>query len=153
MSEIEPVSTGGGVAGVAGAVIGAAGAAVTMIVRYGIVLAQLTAAGAKLRGLSEQVRSTYTYVEGCARSVDRLADQMASLTVDTGTVGEHHEAAGVMRSVLEEAEAMAAATEDLAALFEQTADAHQADYGTVAEAAQNMPDGIDMADAQFYSNR
>ena len=152
MSEIEP-ATSGGVVQSAGAVLATAGAAVATVARYGIVIAQLTVAGARLRGLSEEVRSTYKYVEGCSRSVDRLAEQMASLQVDTDTVAEHHEAAAVMRSVLEEAEAMAAATEDLAALFEQTSDAHQADYGSVAEAAQSMPGGIDMAEASFYSNR
>ncbi|MFH8582541.1 hypothetical protein [Streptomyces zaomyceticus] len=163
MSELEPAppvgamekagAFAGGVANAAGTALAATGAVLGTAVRYGIVLAQLTAAGARLRGLSEEVRSTYRYVEGCSKSVDRLAEQMASLSVDRDTVGEHHEAAGVMRSVLEEAEAMAAATEDLAVLFDQAAAEHQADYGGVAEAAQNMPGGIDMAEAQFYSNR
>jgi hypothetical protein len=136
-------STGGAVA--------ATGDVITTVVRYGILIAQLTAAGIKLSGLSEQVRGTYRYVEGCAASVDRLADQMAGLTTDVDTVGEHHQAATVMRAVLAEAEAMAAATEDLAVLFEHTAAAHQADYGPVAEAVRAMP--VPMADAQFYSNR
>jgi hypothetical protein len=46
---------------------------------------------------------------------------------------------------------MATAKEELAALFDYTAAAHEADYGAVAAAAQNMP--VPMADAQFYSNR
>lgn len=121
------------------------------IVRYGILIVRLAAAGWTLSGLSEQVRSTYRYVEGCANSVDRLADQMAGLTVDVDTVTEHHDAAAVMRSVLADAEAMAAALEDLATLFAHTSAAHQADYGTVAAAATSMT--VPMANAQFYSNR
>ncbi|WP_433860260.1 hypothetical protein [Streptomyces kronopolitis] len=128
-----------------------AGEVIAEGVRYSIVLAQLTIAGARLRGLSEQVRSTYRYVEGCSKSVDRLADQMAGLKVDRGSVAEHHEAANVMRGVLEEAEAMAAATEDLSALFDQTAADHAADYGPVAEAFHAMP--VDPAESEFYSNR
>lgn len=144
MSELEKSQTASGAVAVTGGVI-------ETVVRYGIVIAQLTMAGIKLRGLSQQVRSTYRYVEGCSTSVDRLAEQMASLNVDRDTVGEHHQAAAVMRSVLAEAEAMAADTEDLATLFGQAADAHQGDYGTVADAATHMP--VPMADAEFYSNR
>lgn len=143
MGELERADTGG--------VVATASSVIETAVRYGIVIAQLAAAGIKLRGLSGQVRSTYRYVEGCAASVDRLADQMARLRVDVDTIAEHRTAAAVMRSVLAEAEAMAAATEDLAAMFDRTADAHQADYGTVADAARSMP--VPMADAQFYSNR
>ncbi|MFC8223931.1 hypothetical protein ACFUTY_37905 [Streptomyces sp. NPDC057362] len=141
----------GNVAAAAGKAAVVTGAVLAEGVRYGVVIIQLTAAGARLRGLSEQVRSTYDYVEGCSKSVDRLAEQMASLKVDSDSVAEHHEAAGVMRGVLEEAEAMAAATEDLSVLFEQTAAEHQADYGPVAEAFHAMP--VDPAESEFYSNR
>lgn len=134
-----------------GEVVESSGNVLTRIVRYGILIAQLAVAGMRLRGLSEQVRSTYTYVEGCSTSVDRLADQMAGLAVDVDTVSEHHSAATVMRGVLADAEAMATATEELAALFDYTAAAHEADYGSVAAAAQSM--AVPMADAQFYSNR
>ncbi|MEU8967025.1 hypothetical protein AB0C89_35750 [Streptomyces sp. NPDC048491] len=134
-----------------GAAAAVAGEVIAEGVRYTIVLAQLTIAGARLRGLSEHVRSTYRYVEGCAKSVDRLADQMSGLKVDSGTVSEHQEAAGIMRGVLDEAEAMAAATEDLSTLFDETADAHAADYGPVAEAFHAMP--VDPAESEFYSNR
>lgn len=143
MSEIERHQTGTAVA--------ASGSVIETVVRYTIVIAQLTMAGIKLRGLSEQVRDTYRYVEGCSRSVDRLADQMASLTVDRDTVGEHHQAAAVMRSVLAEADAMAADTADLSTMFEQASADHQADYGPVADATHTMP--VPMADASFYSNR
>ncbi|MFI6296686.1 hypothetical protein ACIBEJ_34210 [Nonomuraea sp. NPDC050790] len=143
MSELEPVPTTGAIA--------ATGAVLETVVNYGIVITQLTAAGIRLRGLSQHVRGTYRYVEGCSESVDRLAEQMASLEVDGDTINEHREAAAVMRSVLAEAEAMAEATEDLATLFGQASEAHQADYGLVADAATHMP--VPMADAQFYSNR
>ncbi|WP_188188076.1 hypothetical protein [Nonomuraea sp. SYSU D8015] len=143
MSELERRQTG--------AAVEASGGVLETAVRYTIVIAQLTMAGIKLRGLSQQVRSTYRYVEGCSTSVDRLAEQMASLTVDRDTVGEHHQAAAVMRSVLNEAEAMAEAAEDLSTLFQQAADAHEGDYGTVADAATHMP--VPMAEAEFYSNR
>ncbi|GAA1401533.1 hypothetical protein GCM10009639_43930 [Kitasatospora putterlickiae] len=128
-----------------------AGGALADAVRFGIVVAQLAIASVKLAFLSERVRATYRYVEDCARSVDRLADQAAALNVDRDTVGEHRDAATVMRAVLEEAEAMAQATEDLSTLFQATADAHEADYGPVAEAADAMP--VEMADREFYSNR
>ncbi|MFG3223073.1 hypothetical protein [Streptomyces sp. NPDC048185] len=141
----------GAVASAAGKAAVVTGAVLAEGVRYGVVIVQLTMAGARLRGLSEQVRSTYRYVEGCSKSVDRLADQMSGLKVDSGSVAEHHEAAAVMRSVLEEAEAMAAATEDLSALFDQTAAEHQADYGAVAEAFHAMP--VEPAESEFYSNR
>jgi hypothetical protein len=134
-----------------GGTVAAAGGVLETVVRYGIVIVQLAIAGARLRGLSEQVRGTYRYVEGCSASVDRLADQMAALEVDVDTVSEHRDAAIVMRGVLAHAEAMAETTEDLAALFTEASDAHQADYGSVAEAARSMP--VPMANAEFYSNR
>jgi hypothetical protein len=134
-----------------GGVIATVGGALMEAVTYTIVITELTIAGARLAGLAETVRSTYRYVEKCATGVDHLADQMAALNVDDDTLAEHREAAGVMRSVLEEAEAMAAATEDLATLFGAASAAHQADYGTVNAAAQSMT--VPMADAEFYSNR
>ncbi|MFE6946084.1 hypothetical protein [Streptomyces chartreusis] len=144
MSDLVPV-IGGALQKTGSVIVGA--------VRFGIVVAQLTAASATMSGLSHQVRSTFKYVEECASSVDRLSDTAASLNVDDLTVNEHRDAATVMRSCKEEAEAMAAECEEMSTLFHETADAHIADYGSVAEAANNMPDGIDMADRQFYSNR
>ncbi len=144
MGELERTDSAGGV-------VAASAGVIETVITYGIVVAQLAAAGMKLRGLSERVRSTYAYVEGCSKSTDRLADQMATLAVDVDTISEHRTAAAVMRSVLADAEAMGTAMEDLAALFEQTSDAHRADYGPVADAARSMP--VPMADASFYSNR
>lgn len=143
MNELEPRRTG--------EVVATTGGIIETAVRYAIVVAQLAWAGIKLRWLGEQVRSTYRYVEGCSTSVDRLAEQMAGLTVDRDTVGEHHQAAAVMRAVLAEADAMAAATEDLSTMFGQASADHQADYGPVADAIHAMP--VPMADASFYSNR
>ncbi|MFD3931722.1 hypothetical protein [Streptomyces sp. NPDC058614] len=144
MSDIVP-AIGGALAKTGSVIVGS--------VRFGIVIAQLTAASVTMRGLSHQVRSTFRYVDDCATSVDKLADQAAVLNVDQSTVNEHREAATVMRSCLEEAEAMATECEEMSSLFHETADAHIADYGSVAEAANNMPDGVEMADRQFYSNR
>jgi hypothetical protein len=134
-----------------GGAIAKAGEIIYDAVRYTIVIAQLTAAGIRLAGLAENVRSTYRYIEKCSRGVDRLADQMAALTVDSSTIAEHHDAASVMRSCKAEAEAMAAQVEDMSTMFGQASEAHQAEYGSVAEAANNMP--VPMADASFYSNR
>jgi hypothetical protein len=144
MGELETTGATGGVVATTGGVLVEA-------VRYGIVVAQLLAAGIKLSLLGDRVRSTYRYIERCSTSVDRLADQMAGLEVDSATVNEHRDAATVMRGVLNTADEMASATEDLSTLFGQAAAAHQADYGTVAETANAMP--VPMADASFYSNR
>ncbi|MFI6503703.1 hypothetical protein [Nonomuraea typhae] len=129
----------------------ASGGVLSSAVRYTVLIAQLAAAALRLRGLSGRVEGTYRYVEGCSTSVDRLAEQMATLTVDRDSVGEHHQAAAVMRGVLADAAAMAEAIEDLAQLFDDTAAAHEADYGPVAEAIAASP--VPMADASFYSNR
>ncbi|MEV6840853.1 hypothetical protein AB0N17_41350 [Streptomyces sp. NPDC051133] len=144
MSDLVPV-IGGALQKTGSVIVGA--------VRFGIVVAQLTATSATMAGLSNQVRSTFKYVEDCADSVDKLADLAASKAVDQSTVNEHREAATVMRSCKEEAEAMAVECEEMSSLFHETADAHIADYGAVADAANNMPDGIEMADRTFYSNR
>ena len=134
----------GGALATTGAVIGEG-------VRYGIVIVQLTAASVRMLGLSEKVRATFQYVANCAKSVDRLADLAAAKTVDKDTIGEHRDAAAVMRSVLAEAEAMAVECEEMSTLFHTTADAHIADYGPVADAANRMD--VPMADRSFYSNR
>ncbi len=124
---------------------------VTTVVTYAVVTVALAAAGVRLAWLSEQVRATYAYIEKCAAAVDRLAEQMAGLQVDDASVGEHHDAAAVMRTVRELAELMAGDLEDLSIGFHAARDAHVADYGTVADAADNMP--VPMARAEFYSNR
>ncbi|GAA2154325.1 hypothetical protein GCM10009760_53140 [Kitasatospora kazusensis] len=143
--------SGPGAIEVAGQVIAVAGEVISDAVKYGLVVAQLGLAAVKLAHLSGQIRATYAYVEGCAASVGRLADQAAGMNVDKDTVGEHREAATVMLSVLAEAEAMAAATEELSVMFQQTADAHESDYGPVAEVIANKEGA--MADREFYSNR
>jgi hypothetical protein len=124
---------------------------VTTIATYAVLLPLLAAAGLRLAWLSDTVRSTYRYVERCAAGTDRLAEQMASLSVDAATVGEHHDAAAVMRAVLEAAEQMAVELDELSTAFHATRAAHEAEYGPVADAAACMP--VPMADAQLYSNR
>ena len=151
MSELEKVPAQNAGGQDTGGAVEKAGAVLTDAVTYAIVVAEMAAAGARLAGLSEQVRSTYRYVERCARSVVRLADRMAALNVDVDTVAEHREAAQVMRSVLAAAEEMAAGMDDLSTLFSHTASAHRADYGSVVDAANNM--SVPMAQAEFYSNR
>ncbi|MFF8775087.1 hypothetical protein [Kitasatospora sp. NPDC015120] len=120
-------------------------------VQYAVIVTQLAIAAVRLGWLSEQVTGTYQYVENCARSVQRLADQAAGMNVDRDTIAEHRDAATVMLSVLDEAEALAAATKDLATAFQATADAHEADYGPVDEAAANKEG--EMAAREFYANR
>ncbi|MFJ4672817.1 hypothetical protein [Kitasatospora purpeofusca] len=137
------VSTGG--------VLAAAGEVIADAVSYGVVVGQLAIAAVRLAYLSEQVTGTYEYVEDCAKSVQRLADQAAGMNVDRDTVAEHRDAAAVMLSVLEEAEAMAAATAELSTLFQQTADAHEADYGPVDDVIA-AKEG-ELADREFYANR
>lgn len=116
--------------------------------RYGIMLARLAAAGLALRGVGERVRETYRYVEDCARSVEYLADLAAQLGVDTTTLVEHRDAAAMMRHALGRARAMAEACDEMSVMFEQAKAAHQADYGSVAEAARAMP--VPMANRAFY---
>lgn len=146
-----PPSDQGGLAVKAGAIITATGEVITEAVRYGIVITQLTAAGVQLALLSDQVTSTYEYIEKCAASADDLADQAEALNVDRDTIGEHRDAATVMRSVLADAQTMANRLAELSTSFRATADAHETDYGPVAEAANAMP--VEMADRTFYSNR
>lgn len=121
------------------------------VVRYGVLLVQLGYAAIRLSGLSEQIRATYAYVEGCAASVDQTADQMAGLDVDDDTVGEFRDAAAVMRGALDDAAAMAEATEEMAVMFEEAREAHASDYGGVVEAIHTKTGR--MARSEFYSNR
>ncbi|MCZ4125011.1 hypothetical protein [Streptomyces sp. H39-S7] len=134
-----------------GGALVATGSVIGEGIRYGVVIVQLTAASAKMIGLSETVRATFNYVENCAKQVNRLADLAAAKTVDKDTIGEHRDAATLMLSVLDEAEAMAVECEEMSTLFHDTADAHIADYGPVAEAVNRM--SVPMADRSFYSNR
>lgn len=120
-------------------------------VTFAFIVIELAAAGARLARLGEVVRSTHRYVETCAAGCDRLAEQMAALNVDADTVAEHHEAAALMRQVLAEAEEMASHADELGSQFTYASEAHQRDYGSVNDAANNMPTA--MADAEFYSNR
>ncbi|MFF0415614.1 hypothetical protein ACFYUY_34950 [Kitasatospora sp. NPDC004745] len=142
---------GGAEAASTGGALARAGEMIHDAVSYGIVVTQLAIAAVRLAHLSEKVTGTYEYIESCADSVQRLADQAAGMNVDRDTVGEHRDAATVMLSVLDEARDMAQATEDLSTLFQQTADAHEADYGPVDDAIA-AKEG-ELADREFYANR
>ncbi|MEU5104114.1 hypothetical protein AB0H07_17750 [Streptomyces sp. NPDC021354] len=140
MSEIESVGVGGRIADLIGDGV-----------TFTIVTARLTAASVAMAALSQAVRGAYDYVEGCATSVDRMADTAASLHVDGDVIAAHRDAAAVMRSVLAEAEALANEAAEMAGDFRQAADGHEADYGPVAAAMQTGD--ADVADRTYYSNR
>lgn len=147
MSELIPRKATSGAPGALATI----GVAAHDVVRYGTLLIRLAAAGVALRRMGHVADETFRYIEDCAASVDRLADQAAALNVDPATIGEHRDAAAVMRAALAEATAMAAECEEMGTLFDQAKAAHEADYGSVAEAANAMP--VDMADRTFYSSR
>ncbi|MFD8078192.1 hypothetical protein ACFV3E_36695 [Streptomyces sp. NPDC059718] len=134
----------------AGNALAVVGSVLVEGVRYTVLLTQLTAASVALRGLSETVRSAYQYVEACGEQVNGIADLAAQLDVDELTTGEHRDAATMMRTVLEDAEAMASEVEEMSTLFQETADAHAAEYGPVVDSKHRMP--VDMANRIFYSN-
>ncbi|WBP91986.1 hypothetical protein [Kitasatospora cathayae] len=132
----------------------AVGAAVEVVadgVRYGILIARLAKAGLALRHMAALAKSTFEYVGDCAASVDQLAEMASGMDVDAGTVAEHHEAANIMRGALANATTMAQECEEMSSLFDEASAAHQADYGAVAEAFQNMP--VEPANREFYANR
>ncbi|WP_371484845.1 hypothetical protein [Kitasatospora sp. NBC_00315] len=132
----------------------AVGAAIEVVsdgVRYGILIARLAKAGLALRHMADLARSTFEYVGEVAASVDRLAEMAAGMNVDADTVAEHHQAADIMRGALANATTMANECEEMSSLFDEASDAHQADYGDVAEAFQAMP--VEPADRGFYANR
>lgn len=120
-------------------------------VTYAIVTVRLAAASVAMLSLSEAVRGAYNYVEGCAKSVDNLADTAASLGVDTDVTSAHYDAATLMRGVLADAEDLAAEAEEMARDFQSAKEDHEADYGPVHEAMTNKPG--DEADRTYYGNR
>lgn len=133
--------------GAVGALADMASAAVT----YSVILTKLAAAGVALRLVGDRVRSTYRYVDDCAKTVDHHADLAAALHVDPDTLEEHRQAAQTMRSALAHAERMASTTDAMSTTFDQAKAAHETDYGPVAQAAQSM--SVPMADRGFYANR
>lgn len=125
--------------------------AVAYGIQFTVMVAKLASAGLSLRGVGNRVRETYAYIGDCARTVDNLADLAAKLSVDPDTIGEHRDAATVMRRSLARAQRMANNVDEMAVLFEQAKAAHQADYGPVNDVATSMP--VDMANRNFYRNR
>jgi hypothetical protein len=125
--------------------------AVAYGVQFTVMVAKLAAAGLALRGVGARVRSTYKYIGDCAKSVDHLADLAAKLSVDPDTIGEHRDAATVMRASLARAQRMANTVDEMSTMFDQAKAAHQGDYGAVNDAATSMT--VPMANRNFYRNR
>ncbi len=149
---------GGGGGGVASTAANAAATVVGVIgygVQFTIMVAKLASAGLALRGVGARVRETYKYIGDCAKSVDHLADLAANLrpAVDKDTVGEHRDAARVMRHCLARAQRMANTVDEMSVMFAQAKAAHEGDYGPVNDVAMGMAArGVPMANENFYRN-
>ncbi|MFI8944784.1 hypothetical protein [Streptomyces syringium] len=120
-------------------------------VTYTIITAQLAAASMAMLSLSEAVRGAYNYIEGCATSVDNLADTAAGLDVDDTVTSAHRDAAAIMRGVLSDAEDLANEAAEMARDFQNAKDGHEADYGPL-HGAMTTKQGNE-ADRTYYSNR
>jgi hypothetical protein len=120
-------------------------------VTYTVIVVRLASASMSMLSLSQAVRGAYNYVEGCAKSVDNLADTAASLNVDDAVVSAHRDAATVMRGVLADAEALANEAAEMASDFQTAKAEHEDDYGPVHEAMTTKQGAV--ADRTYYSNR
>lgn len=120
-------------------------------VTFAVIVVRLASASLSMFNLSRAVRGAFTYVEGCAKSVDHLAETAAGLDVDAAVVSAHRDAAAVMRGVLADAEALATEAAEMSADFQAAKDEHEADYGPVHEEMTHKPGAI--ADRTYYSNR
>ncbi|MFC5170644.1 hypothetical protein [Streptomyces mutomycini] len=120
-------------------------------VTFTIIAVRLAAASVAMLALSEAVRGAYNYIEGCARSVDNLADTAAGLGVDDVVTGAHRDAAGIMRGVLAAAEDLSTEAAEMGRDFQNAKEGHEADYGPVHEAMTTKPGAV--ADRTYYSNR
>jgi hypothetical protein len=125
--------------------------AVAYGVQFTVMVAKLASAGLSLRGVGARVRETYRYVGDCAKSVDHLADLAGKLSVDPDTIGEHRDAATVMRASLARAQRMANTVDEMSVMFDQAKAAHEGDYGAVNDVATSMT--VPMANRNFYRNR
>ncbi|MET7738364.1 hypothetical protein ABZT02_44920 [Streptomyces sp. NPDC005402] len=127
--------------------------AVAYGVQFTVMVAKLASAGLSLRGVGARVRETYKYIGDCAKSVDHLADLAANLrpAVDADTVGEHRDAAKIMRASLARAQRMANTVDEMSVMFDQAKAAHEGDYGAVNDVATSMT--VPMANRNFYRNR
>ncbi|MEW2467889.1 hypothetical protein AB0919_23135 [Streptomyces sp. NPDC046994] len=120
-------------------------------ITFTLVIARLAIAAAAMRMLSQAVKGAYSYVEGCAKQVDHLADVAATLAVDDAVTSAHHDAAGVMRESLALADALASEAAEMSTEFDNAARDHESDYGTVNEQMQTGP--YNVAEREWYSNR
>ena len=120
-------------------------------VTFTIIAVRLAAASVAMLALSEAVRGAYNYIEGCARSVDNLADTAAGLGVDDAVVSAHRDATVIMRGVLAAAEDLSTEAAEMVRDFQNAKEGHEADYGPVHEAMTTKPGA--RADRTYYSNR
>ncbi|MFK4694228.1 hypothetical protein [Streptomyces pristinaespiralis] len=120
-------------------------------VTFTIVSARLAAASVAMLSLSEAVNGAYNYIEGCAKTVENIADITSGLGVDDAVVSAHQDAAAVARGVLAAAEDLSTEAAEMARDFQNAKGGHEADYGPVHEAMTNKPGAV--ADRTYYSNR
>ncbi|WP_330335775.1 hypothetical protein OHS33_39715 (plasmid) [Streptomyces sp. NBC_00536] len=117
-------------------------------ITYTVVTAKLGMASIGMLRLSEAVRGAYNYVEGCAASVDNLADMASTLWVEGAVVNAHRDAAAIMRGVLADAESLANEAAEMASDFTSAKEDHEADYGPIAHELAGKD-----TDRTYYSNR
>lgn len=120
-------------------------------VTFTIITARLAAASVAMLSLSEAVRGAFNYIEGCAKTVNHLADTAGGLDVDPAVTSAHNDAAALMRGVLADAEDLSAEAGEMASDFRSAKEDHEADYGPVQEAMTTKPGQV--ADRTYYSNR
>ena len=72
--------------------------------------------------LSAAVHSAYDYVEGCAASVDALADKTEALNMSDASVADYREASDITRSALRSAGEVVKSFEDMVLMIDQIKD-------------------------------
>src|ERR1043165_5219269 len=97
-------------------------------VTYTVIVVKLAAASVAMLSLSEAVRGAFNYIEGCAKTVNNLADTASGLGVDDAVVSAHNDAAAVMRGCLAAAEDLSTEASEMASDFTTAKDEHEADY-------------------------
>ncbi|SOD67491.1 hypothetical protein SAMN06297387_13135 [Streptomyces zhaozhouensis] len=118
--------------------------------RYASLTGQLTIASGAMLWLSSDLDGAVAYLEDCAEGVDELAERMAALGV-TESIGAHHEAAEMMRQVVDAVQAAAAEAAEMSRELQLAREDHEADYGPVHDEIQRMP--APMPDRGFLANR
>jgi hypothetical protein len=119
--------------------------------RYSGIVVEMIAAAAAMAALSEQVGRARTHQARVAERGRRLAEEMARLEVDGDTVAAYLTAAEVTAGGSRLAALLAAVAADMGRAFDGVQRIHQAEYGSVAAAAEAMT--VPMANADFYRAR